>query len=252
MPAVYVSLGDSMSIDDYAGGPGTGAASLLLRNRDTEFRDWVGRDLTTVRPGVTALLLARDGATTADIATEQLDTLRAMKVRPTHVTLTGGGNDLLSCYGDTPAAVSALSRVWANLAHILGTLRDLSGEAARIVVTTVYDPSDGTGVADGAYGLPPWPDGLELLARLNETIRASAAAYGAAVAEVHARFLGHGVSAGDPAQPDPRPENPHLWYCGVIEPNAFGAHAIRTCWWDAFGFTGSPGSGSPGSGSPGS
>jgi hypothetical protein len=30
---VYAALGDSMSIDDYAGGPGRGVASLLWRNR---------------------------------------------------------------------------------------------------------------------------------------------------------------------------------------------------------------------------
>jgi hypothetical protein len=28
----YVALGDSISIDDYAGGPGRGGASLLARN----------------------------------------------------------------------------------------------------------------------------------------------------------------------------------------------------------------------------
>ena len=32
--AIYPVLGDSMPIDDYAGGPGRGAASLLWRNRD--------------------------------------------------------------------------------------------------------------------------------------------------------------------------------------------------------------------------
>jgi hypothetical protein len=53
------------------------------------------------------------------------------------------------------------------------------------------------------------------------------------VADVHARFLGHGVNAGDPAQPDARPDNRRLWYCGLIEPNAWGAHEIRSTWWQA-------------------
>jgi hypothetical protein len=57
MAGLYVSLGDSMSIDDYAGGIGRGAASLLYRNRDADFPDWVGRDLATA--GFTALPLAR-------------------------------------------------------------------------------------------------------------------------------------------------------------------------------------------------
>jgi hypothetical protein len=48
---VYAALGDSMSIDDYAGGPGRGATSLLLRNRDDDFPVWAGRDLTARDPG---------------------------------------------------------------------------------------------------------------------------------------------------------------------------------------------------------
>lgn len=233
MSACYLALGDSMSIDDYAGGDGRGAAKLLLRNRDDEFPDWAGRDLTTILPGVRGMLLARDGATSADIITQQLPAVRAARVTPTHVTLTCGGNDLLGCYGDTAVAAEALARVTGILAHILATLRELAGATAKIVITTVYDPSDGSGELHGAYGLPPWPDGLALLAQLNDTIRHAAAAYGAAVAEVHACFLGHGVSAGNPAQPHPRPDNPQLWYCGVVEPNGYGAHAIRTCWWRA-------------------
>ncbi|MDI6105058.1 hypothetical protein QLQ12_41390 [Actinoplanes sp. NEAU-A12] len=50
---------------------------------------------------------------------------------------------------------------------------------------------------------------------------------------VHAAFQGHGVSAGDPARSDPRPIDRSLWFCGVVEPNAWGAHAIRTAWWNA-------------------
>ena len=48
---VYAALGDSLSIDDYAGGPGCGAASLLWRNRDRDFPAWAGRDLTSHDPG---------------------------------------------------------------------------------------------------------------------------------------------------------------------------------------------------------
>ena len=58
----YVALGDSISIDDYAGGRGRGGASLLFRNRDDDFPDWRGRDLATVNPETDFLLLATDGA----------------------------------------------------------------------------------------------------------------------------------------------------------------------------------------------
>jgi hypothetical protein len=49
-PAVYAALGDSISIDEYAGGSGLGGASLFARNRDDTFPWWRGRDLTTVHP----------------------------------------------------------------------------------------------------------------------------------------------------------------------------------------------------------
>jgi hypothetical protein len=68
--AVHVAPGDSMSIDDYAGGVGRGAASLLYRNRDTDFPDWAGRDLRGA--GFTARILAQDGATTMDVLERQL------------------------------------------------------------------------------------------------------------------------------------------------------------------------------------
>src|ERR687893_1538465 len=47
-PGVYVALGDSISIDRYAGGEGRGGASLLTRNRDDDFPQWRGRDLATL------------------------------------------------------------------------------------------------------------------------------------------------------------------------------------------------------------
>jgi hypothetical protein len=47
-PAVYAALGDSISIDEYAGGPGVGGASLLAHNRDDTFPHWRGRDLVAL------------------------------------------------------------------------------------------------------------------------------------------------------------------------------------------------------------
>jgi hypothetical protein len=114
----------------------------------------------------------------------------------------------------------------------LADLGRLSRPSARLVVGTVYDPSDGTADAS-RVGLPPWPDVVEVLANLNEALREVAVAHGAAVAEIHRRFLGHGLAAGDPAQPDARPSNRDLWYCSIIEPNAWGANGVRAAFWDA-------------------
>jgi lysophospholipase L1-like esterase len=229
---IYASLGDSMSIDDYAGGPGRGAASLLWRNRNDDFPAWAGRDLTTRDPALRLALLATDGATSTTVATQQLGRLRGLGRAPTLATVTMGGNDLLAAYGDAAAARRVIRTVVDNGRRVLAGLRDLMGPEVPIVVATVYDPSDGSGDA-GRLGLPPWPDALDRLAELNQALRALAAAHGALVADIHARFLGHGLAAGDPTQPAARPTDRDLWYCGLIEPNAWGASEIRAAFWEA-------------------
>jgi lysophospholipase L1-like esterase len=228
---VYAALGDSMSIDDYAGGPGRGAASLLWRNRDDDFPAWAGRDLTTGDPAARLALLASDGATATTVASQQLRRLRRLVGTPTLATVTMGGNDLLAAYGDQTSARRAIRTVADNGRLVLAGLRELMGAAAPIVVATVYDPSDGSGDA-GRLGLPAWPEALDLLAELNRTLRALAADHRALVADVHARFLGHGLDAGDPSQPAARPQDRGLWYRDLFEPNAWGASQIRAAFWE--------------------
>jgi lysophospholipase L1-like esterase len=222
----FVALGDSMSIDDYAGGPGRGAASLLHRNRDGDFPEWAGRDLATSGTGVE--VLARDGATATDVLLNQVPRIEQT---PELVTITMGGNDLMVAYGNTEAAEAAIAEVIATGDAILARLGAVTGNGGRILLTTVYDPSDGTGQIPTA-GLS-WPQAPALIHALNAALADLAQRHGAVLADVHARFLGHGLHAGDPAQPDARPSNRHLWYCGVIEPNAWGAHEIRSAWWQA-------------------
>jgi lysophospholipase L1-like esterase len=231
-PVVYVALGDSMSIDDYAGGPGRGAASLLWRNHDDDFPAWAGRDLTARDPTARLALLATDGASSATVAGEQLGRLRRLERTPTLATVTMGGNDLLAAYGDATAARRAISTVVDNGRLVLASLRSLMGSEAPIVVATVYDPSDGSGDA-GRLGLPPWPEALTLVAELNRALRMLAEDHQALVADVHACFLGHGLAAGDPTQPAARPPDRDLWYCDLIEPNAWGASQIRAAFWAA-------------------
>lgn len=72
-----------------------------------------------------------------------------------------------------------------------------------------------------------------LVDTLNTALRDLTGRHGVVVADIHHRFLGHRVRAGDPATPDSRPTDRNLWYCGVIEPNAWGADAIRAAWWQA-------------------
>ncbi len=228
----YVALGDSISIDLYAGGPGRGGASLLARNRDDDFPDWRGRDLATTRPELGFGLLAADGGTTASLLDVQLPRLEASGVVPRIVTLTVGGNDVLGAYGDTARALEIVATVRTRVGRALERLRALVPPGDPIVLGTVYDPSDGTSEA-WRVGLPPWPDVAAVLAELNATLCAVAGEHGAAVADIHGRFLGHGLHAGDPGQGAARPGDRALWYCNIIEPNAWGAGAVRAAFWAA-------------------
>src|SRR3954470_8291351 len=229
---MYAALGDSISIDDYAGGPGRGGASLLAVNHDENFPEWSGNDLRSRWPNLPFQMLATDGATSRTVLQEQVPRLLASPGQTSIVTLTAGGNDVLSCYGDTRAALAAVRTVTSRLGAILSRLESVTTSGGIVVVGTVYDPSDGTGDA-AKVGLPPWPDAVKLLEELNAGIRVLAGERGARLADIHARFLGHGLSVGDPAQPSPRPPSRELWYCHVIEPNAWGANAVRAAFWEA-------------------
>jgi lysophospholipase L1-like esterase len=228
----YVALGDSISIDEYAGGPGRGGASLLARNRDDDFPAWRGRDLASARPELGFSLLAVDGGTIRSVLGSQLPRLEASGVVPRVVTLTVGGNDVLSAYGDTGRALEIVREVRAGVGEAVDRLRALTAPGDPIVVATVYDPSDGTAAAH-RVGLPPWPDVVEVLGSLNAVLRCVAADRGAAVADVHGHFLGHGLSRGNPAVVSARPSDRELWYCRIIEPNAWGASAVRAAFWEA-------------------
>jgi lysophospholipase L1-like esterase len=232
-PRYVLSLGDSMSIDAYAGGPGRGAASLLYQNRDSDFPEWAGRDLKTRLPGARLIPLAMDGGTSSTVRYAQLPRFAEMGVKAAAVMLTMGGNDLLQTFGDESAAREAHRALQENGRSILSQVRKLSEPDAPVLLGTVYDPSDGTGDT-GRLNLLPWPGALDWIYRFNDTLRGLAAKNDARLVDLHALFLGHGLATGEnPAQSDPRPAHRELYYCGVIEPNAWGASAIRAGWWDA-------------------
>ena len=116
-----------------------------------------------------------------------------------------------------------MTRIVRRYTDLVDTVRD-ELQRAPLVLTTVYDPTDGTGRLPGldAYGRLP----LEHLDRFNDHVRNIAGATPRAVlADVHRHFLGHGVTA-------PEPER-WYWRRNLIEPSARGASEIRRVWWEA-------------------
>jgi lysophospholipase L1-like esterase len=252
----YIALGDSVSIDLYpaldagqtevavnlerdahAGGVAPlGAASLLHENDDERWPEFAGRDLKSLAPGVRFANLTSDGATIGEVFGFQLPDIEQTAAAHAGgggvgalVTLTVGGNDLLSAFANRPAS-RLLGRFVESIVqaydHLVGAIRRELPDAT-LLLTTVYDPTDGTGLAPGLFdGAGPLP--LEHLDRVNSHVRDLARRVpGARLADVHARFLGHGVTA-------PEAER-YYWRRSLIEPSALGASEVRRVWLEAAG-----------------
>ena len=242
----YVALGDSVSIDLYpALDLGTadvavalersatagevapvGAASLFYRHDDAQWQEDAGNDLVSQFPTIQPHFLAQDGATIGDVFGEQLPQVEE-DYEPTLVTLTVGGNDLLSAFANKPRH-DLLERIARDVAEaydfLVDAIRRLRPNAG-ILLTTIYDPSDLTGripgVLEGAGTMP-----LDILDGMNDRIkRLAGGTPGVALADVHAHFLGHGITAEE--------KDRWFWRRALIEPNARGASEVRHVWLDA-------------------
>lgn len=247
MFAHYLALGDSMSLDLYpaldAGATDVavalerdptagvvaplGAASLLFRNDMERWPEEIALDLESRFPGIGYTNLAADGATIGDVFGEQLPAVEADDA-PTLVTLTIGATDVLSTAASHPGK-SLRAGIARDLAQGYAVLVDRILElrpAARVLVTTIYDPSDRTGQVPGALR-PGDKFPLALLDALNGELRALAAARPdeTALADVYLHFLGHGFTAPEADR--------WYWKRSPLEPNARGASEIRKVWWEA-------------------
>jgi lysophospholipase L1-like esterase len=230
-PTLYIALGDSISIDVYPAAdaarrhPGKassdrlGAASLFYRNDDRLWPEFRGRDLSTLHDEIEFDDLTADGATTPSLLL-QVDRIRKSE-EETLITITIGGNDLLGMIGSGGGISEIKERVRVAVKRVL----ELRPKSA-VIITTVYDPTDGTNRLPGYSGkleqeakwLREYNDFLRDLVRTDSRFR---------LADIHPHFLGHGLTA---------PEN-EQWYLleSIIEPNARGASEVRRVWLGAMG-----------------
>ena len=227
----YIALGDSVSIDLY---PALDAGKMdvaVALERDTSAGNiaplgaasLLFDDLSSRDPGLEFQNLAMDGATIGDVFGEQIPQTEETS-DPVLVTLTVGGNDLLSAFGNKPKR-ALLEKIEADTAEAYDFLVDfLRGRFPNgtLIVNTIYDPSDRTGRIPGVYDeLGPLP--LDILDRMNDHIRALAVGTPRVVlADVYAHFLGHGVTVAENER--------WYWSRSLIEPNAAGANEIRRLW----------------------
>lgn len=203
-----------------------GAASLLYRNEPVYWPEFQKRDLASGHPGIAFINLASDGATIGDVFGAQLAEVEAGDDKVL-VTLTIGGNDLLSSFAGKPSP-EVMRRAVRDIVEghrvLVERLRQTLPRAL-IVLTTVYDPTDGTGKLPGVLpGVGKVP--LEHLDAFNAAVRELAGGDPSlALADVHRHFLGHGVAV--------KPKERWYWRHSVIEPSAEGANEIRRAWLEA-------------------
>lgn len=234
----YYALGDSISIDVYPASdaarrfPGRystdrlGAVSLLVRNDDKLWPEFRGRDLRTLQPSLQFDAdrhdLTSDGATTHSVL-RQLESIEPGD-EPTLVTITAGGNDLLGAIG--APGPSPARAIFERLRTAVARIFELRPNAT-IVIGTVYDPSDGTRRLPGYTRtldredawLTEYNDLIRHLVMTDRRLR---------LADIHAHFMGHGLTAPQDEQ----------WYLreSIIEPSARGASEVRRLWLAAIGY----------------
>ena len=200
----YLALGDSISIDDYTGIDGGGAASRLALLLGAEHFDY----------------LAYDGCTTAGV----IALLESISDRPDVITLTAGGNDFLQgayslTAADAPDTAAAWDRVTTGpLLNLHRIAARLSEHRCAVILNTIYDPTDGDDALASELAIPI--SFRAAFQALNRGIRALAASAGFHLCDLEALFRGHGLGAAD------------TWYVSHIEPGREGAHAIGQAWYE--------------------
>lgn len=205
--------------------PPVGAGSLLFANDNERWPDFIGDDLRTLAGCEVIERLAIDGANIGDIFDEQILGL-APSDAPTLITLTAGGVDLLSAMATKPTAarMDAIVRDAASGVMLLAQMLHARFSDLTLLLTTLPDPTDGLGIFTDARdgdAIPP-----AALLQFNAILRQrSAAMSDTIVADAHADFFGHGLTA---------PENERwFWRRNAHEPSAVGASGLRACWLSA-------------------
>ncbi|MEM9368368.1 MAG: SGNH/GDSL hydrolase family protein [Planctomycetota bacterium] len=236
-----VGLGDSITRGLGANSRSHTFFQRLLDNPDDEYADMRGKCLSVVLPNHDAINLAVSGSTSIDherVIREELPSYDEEVFGL--VVMTSGGNDLIHPYGRRPPSEAAM--YGATLAQaepwiknfeerLLGNLREIQDKFAggcMIFLADIYDPTDGVGDAPSIF-LPPWPDGLAIHARYNETIRRVAGTMEHVhIVPLYEHFLGHGSHCRQFWRSTYDRDDPTYWFFTNIEdPNDRGYDAIR-------------------------
>lgn len=226
--------------------------TLLMKNDDARYADWKGFDLSTcwkLDPETSVVKVSKGGA----IATEKTDGQRSIlldQVKSLPATLEGpvlvvgtiGGNDILAgltnvLFGDTVKAQADLDAYVKGFGDAMAELTKVDrfgkGVKVDVLITNIFDPSDGTGrfrftpedrKCAGTFQL--WPEGQPTepaLQQWNTAMATEAAKYpGLALLDLKGLYKGHDVNQA---------AEQNWFYKDCIHPNTAGHDAIRGLFW---------------------
>jgi len=220
---------------------GYGYVEWMLDNPPDEFDEMKGICLRNVLPNIAVLNQSVSGSTSLQHR-EWIDT--KMDTQPEDVfgliVMTTGGNDLIHSYGQRPPKEDAMygatweqARPWidnfrSRLDEMIVEISQKFPGGCVIFLADIYDPTDDVGDAASAM-LPPWKDGVKILAEYNAILRQAAIRHEHVFSvPLHATFLGHGTHCTQFWRKNYCREDPSYWFGENLEdPNIRGFDAIR-------------------------
>ena len=236
---MLIGVGDSIT-DGFGASRGQGYFDLLIKNKDKDYPDMNGLDLSRVLNDLTA---ENFSVSTSDT----IDHLNQIKRIPVYsneifgvIVITSGGNDLIHNYGKSAPKDAAMygcsfeqGKEWTKQtqqrirAVLSGIMVKFPG-GCEIFLANIYDPTDGVSDPQN-IGLPAWPEGSRILAVMNNLILELCDEFeNVHMVDIHSEFLGHGIHCRDFWRKHYRKDDPHFWYFYNLEdPNPRGYDAIR-------------------------
>ncbi len=239
-PVVLLGIGDSITAG-FGAPPEKAFMTLLASSSDNDFAAMRDCCLKRVFPNLRIMNIAVSGSDSIQHLKKQLPSLKPFDPDVLGVVvLTTGGNDLIHWYGTRPPVEGAMygatleqARPWIaayakRLEEILNGIMGLFPGGSHIFIGNIYDPTDGQG-KPFFTGLPPWPDGLDILAEYNQVIQAAAQEHDTVdLVDIHDLFTGHGITCRQFWRSTYDGSDPHYWYFDNIEdPNERGHDALR-------------------------
>jgi lysophospholipase L1-like esterase len=234
LPSVerVVFLGDSITAGFGIDNPANTYPSLLVENADARWPEFAGDDLTTRYGAPEVIDVSQSGAEVPNVLEQQIPALDAAlaadgNAGPTLVFVTIGGNDLL---GALPNIAGLADQIAGDIEDMALELTDPGRfpDGSLLLVTNIYEPTDGEGQADECFlGLDV--SALEpVLDETNGNTRALAEELGFAWVDLRGHFTGHGWNHDDESIAAYHPDDPSRWLqSDCIHPNARGHHEIR-------------------------